>query len=360
MSKHNDNVNDVEWKWALTYIFHHYSLWLRTILYVCPLLFSHLGAAGWNHRYSAHLSMVLLLACVSFVLYDTLSYLKEYWGDENKLMSVISYFSFLIPVYLIVPLICLIANLRNIIPRSRVDHFSWTTSLHPRYIVKRLQYLRPETRGVIYKPFLFACVVWPVFNSTYRGVIFKVLVRSCDIHIRITLVANGVASLLWGCFCYLVFILRVSIRTQLKLDIVFLQKHVGKLDMCRRRLAASLDEYGSLCHLTAKWMMINICMGSLGLATHISWNYMLFSKKIPLSPTTANLNVMIWSEEIMLLSLTLIAVGGMDLHHIWDDFRARVCEVRQNKIMILHYIKIKSKNCQANKSARFKQTIFNH
>ncbi|XP_072028398.1 uncharacterized protein [Amphiura filiformis] len=289
-----------------------------------------IGVGWWNHRGSMYLSFFILLTSIAFLLYDAMAHIIERWGDQKQLMRLLSYFSFLFNISA-VPVICLVANLRNILPRSRISTFAWTSALHPRYIVKRLQYLRPETSTAIKKPFLFACIIWPLFNSVYRACIYFLLVRSYDLHIHITLITNGIVTELWGCFCYLLIILRISIHIQLKHDITFLRKHLGKVDICRKRLGASIDEYGSLCNLCAIWMMLTISMASLGIATHTSWNYLLYSGKIPMNQTKLHINIMIWSEILMVLVLPLMAVGGLDLHWIWEDFLTRICEIRCDK-----------------------------
>ena len=192
------------------------------------------------------------------------------------------------------------------IPRTRVKCFALTTALHPRYLVKRLQYLRPAS-GAIKKPFLFLCVMWPLFNSLYRAYIYVFLVNGKEVyyvHDYITICSDGVMAVLYGCFCYLMSILRVSIHTQLDLDVAFLRKRISEVDICRRRLGASLDEYGCLCNLIAKWMIFVMSMNCLGLVTHISWNYLLYSGKIPMTVLETNINIMIWSSYTAVFNAT--------------------------------------------------------
>ncbi|XP_072028399.1 uncharacterized protein [Amphiura filiformis] len=289
-----------------------------------------IGVTAWNHRGSLYLSFFLLLAYIAFLLYDTVIYLIRYWGKQNQLMQLLSYSSYLLNICAI-PVICLVANLRNLIPRSHISNFTWTSALHPRYIVKRFQYLRPATYGVINKPFLFVCVIWPLFDSVYRVCIYIFIVKHHDLHTEITLVTNGIVTLLWGCFCYLFNLLRVSIRIQLKRDIIFLRKHLGKIDVCRKRLGASIHEFGSLCNLCAKWLVFTISLNLIGIATQINWNYLFYSQKMLMSRKIYHVNLMIWSERFMFLILPLIAVGGLDLHRIWEEFLTRICEIRCDK-----------------------------
>ena len=211
---------------------------------------------------------------------------------------------------------------------TRVTCFAWTTALHPRYIVKRLQYLRPAS-GAIWKPFFIVCPIWPLFNSVYRVCIFVYLVeRRTKMYNKIVLCTDGIAAIYWGCFCYLVSLLRLSIRAQLYLDVTFLRKNLGKLDICRSRLIASLDEYGSLCNLCDIWMILTVLMNSVGLVTHTGWNYLLYSGKISMNTTLFHLNLMIWSERLMFFALPLIALGGLDLRQIWKNVLTQIYAVR--------------------------------
>ena len=247
-------------------------------------------------------------------------------------MRLLSYSSYLLSISA-PQILCLLANLRNIVPRTRVSCFTWTTALHPRYVVKRLQYLTP-TSGATWKPFLIVCMAWPLFNSLYRACIYIFFVeRKTILHVKITLCTNGIAAVLWGCFCYLVILLRLSICTQLHLDVTFLRKHLGKHDICRNRLGMSLDEYGSLCNLCAMWMIFTVSMNSLGLVTHTGWNYLLYSGTIAMTPTKFHVNLLIWSELLMFLTLPLMAVGGLDLRQIWEDFLTQICAVCTNNFI---------------------------
>ena len=104
-------------------------------------------------------------------------------------------------------------------------------------------------------------------------------------------------ALIYGYFCYLLSILRVSIHTQLDLNVVFLRKHISKADNCRRRLGASLDEYGNLCNLRATLMIFVMSNNSLGLVTHIiSWNYLLCGGKVVMTVLETTINILTWSE----------------------------------------------------------------
>ena len=298
------------------------------------------GVTRWNHRGSLFLSIFLQLSCIAFLLYDCSIYLILYWGNKKQLLRILSYSTYLGNLAAI-PAICMFANFRNMIPRTRVRCFALTTALHPRYLVKRLQYLRPAS-GTIKKSFLFLCVVWPLLNSLYRAFIYIFLVNGKEdyyLHDYITLCSDGVIAVIYGCFCYLLSILRVSIHTQLNLDVVFLRKHSSNVDLCRRRLGASLDEYGNLCNLCATWMIFVMSMNSLGLVTHISWNYLLYSGKVSLTVLETNINIMIWSETLMFLILPPMAIGGLDLQHIWEDFLTRICEVN---VCLVIFVKLES------------------
>ena len=242
-------------------------------------------------------------------------------------MRLLSYSSYLLSISG-PPVICTLANLRNVVPRARVGCFAWTTALHPRYIVKRLQYLRPAS-GAIWKPFLIVCLLWPSFNSLYRVCIYIFVVeQQTSTRVKIILCSDGIATIYWGFFCYLVSLLRLSIRTQLYLDVTFLRKNLGKLDICRSRLTASLDEYGSLSNLCALWMILTVLMNSVGVVTHTVWNYLLYSGKTSMNAIKVHVNLLIWSELLMFFALPLIAVGGLDLRQIWKDVLTQIYVVR--------------------------------
>ena len=292
----------------------------------------------WNHWGSFHLSILLQIMCIGFLVYDGMTYLVLYWGDQTQLLRLLSYSSY-IGTIATAPLLCLYANLRHIYPRSHVSSFAWSTALHPRFIIKRIQYLQPES-STVNKPLLFLCIVWSFGVAFYRASIYIFLVDRKTIHTYISIITDGIQTIIWALFCYLLSVLRLSIRRQLYLDITFLLNHVGRVDTCRRRLGASLDELGSVNNLCAFWMIITISLTSLGLVTHTSWNYMLYSKEIQMSTIQFHINLMIWSSLLMVLVLPLMVVGGLDLRQVWQNFLVHICEVRMLCIMKLRIDKL--------------------
>ena len=293
------------------------------------------GVHKWNHRGSTILSVIWSLILIAFITYDSTFYVRNYWGREKDIIRLISYSTFLL-FSMLTPVLSLTANVHNII----MDHrgtgwhlgFSWYNALSMRYIVKRLQHLELAEKGLPHKAFLAVCLIWPCLNGVYRMVIYYAIVKSNNLnyHTHISLLVGMVSMMVFGAFCYLMLLLRLSFQKQQRLELAFLQRHAGALDVCRRRLAMYAGELGSMVRLVSIWIIFDFTVSTLAFTTQICWNYLMMNPDLMIRNVSIeyNIAVFIWSENIMFLTLPLIAVGGIDLNRLWVQFKRRVSQMR--------------------------------
>ncbi|XP_038047221.1 uncharacterized protein LOC119721289 [Patiria miniata] len=293
-----------------------------------------IGVTRWNHRGSAALSVIWLILVIVPNMVAFLPYLVNYWGNDDRKVDLVIYSGFMLFV-VHVPVLCLAANVTNMLRdwQRQCRSYAWTNALGIQYIIKRLQHLDLRERGLPYKAFLLVCLVWPLFNSLWRVVVYYVPFEY--IHspiINISLVSCTVGMQIWGAFCYLVVLMRLSFQRQFEMELAFLRKHRGILGRCRRRLTLFMEDFGSLGSLSTIWIMFSIAVATWSIATQVYYDYATYDSRHNQTTqpfqTNKELDLLIWSEISMFLLLPLVAVGGLDLNGLWVRFRRHVGEMR--------------------------------
>ncbi|XP_071481417.1 uncharacterized protein, partial [Diadema antillarum] len=288
-----------------------------------------IGLRAWNHRGSGVLSVLLLCLYLSLVLYDALFYARMYWGRKKDLLRYISYMSYLI-FGGSVPFLCLFTLIQNITNITRFAN--WPHALDSRYIVRRLQYLDLTERGLPNKLFLVACVGYPTFTAIYRLLFYAVVLNSTSLslHSYLAIITCLCVLTLYGVFSYIIYLLRISFEPQLRLDVSFVRQHVDHLDMCRAKLASTVQDFKTLRQLTNGWMVMVFGVLTWSLATQVTWNYMLFSHECKLNwGIQMYINGLMALENLMFFCLPCFAIGGASINFIWVRFRYRLLELRR-------------------------------
>ncbi|XP_071796550.1 uncharacterized protein [Asterias amurensis] len=298
-----------------------------------PYTETDIGVDNWNHRGSTILSIIWPLTLLALVIYDFSFYLKNYWGKREQIIRLISYSTFLL-FTVSTPLLSVFTSIYNMM-RGRQRNFCWSSVLNIRYIVKRLQYLELVEHGLPHKLFIAVCLLWPCLNGVFRMVIFYDIVQSTSdgVHTQISLDVGLVCMLVFGAFCYLMLLLRISFQKQLHLELAFLRRHEGSLDVCRRRLTLYAGELGSMSMLVFIWIIFIVAVSTWGFTTQISWNYLRMSNTTgSTSPRQSriqnHLDFLIWSEDFMFLALPLVAVGGINLNRLWIQLKRGISQMR--------------------------------
>ncbi|XP_022092730.1 uncharacterized protein LOC110980401 [Acanthaster planci] len=303
-----------------------------------PYTETDIGVRKWNHRGSAVLSFIFPSVLICLILYDFFFYLRDYWGQKQQLIRLISYSTFL-TFNMTSPFLSVVANVRNVMMdhrwMTRRRGFSWYECLGLRYIVKRLQHMGLEA-GMAYKPYLAVCVIWPALNGGLRIAIYYLFVvhKSMDVHIQISLATGFVCMLAWGGFCYLMLLMRLSFQKQQRLELAFLWRHKGQVDVCRGRLRLYAEDLGSMCRLVSGWVIVVVAVSTWAFTTQICWDYLVISTglKFKNADLELQINLLIWSENIMFLVLPLVAVGGFDINKLWVQFVRSVSQMRSEAL----------------------------
>ncbi|KAJ8037272.1 hypothetical protein HOLleu_18052 [Holothuria leucospilota] len=292
-----------------------------------------IGAQAWNHRGSRLVSVVILLVVASLILFETIFTENKLFAKRELLLHFMSYTAFLCPLF-VFPVMNICSKVRSALS-GRVLGL-WATSLNARYIVQRLQYLDLSKDGLPSKWFLVICLVWPICCSTYRAYITFALKGYLDIAHRLNCLTVGITEFMWGCFVYILFLMRLSFQIQLELVLDFIKKCEGDEDLCQRVVRRLTVDFRCFRDCVAVYMAMMIPLCVLGASTSITWQYLILAHidkdcSSLWCVTERNINIMIWMDVLMFSSLGPLAIGGFNVDYLWENFQLHV-KFMQNKI----------------------------
>ncbi|XP_038064190.1 uncharacterized protein LOC119734723 [Patiria miniata] len=289
-----------------------------------------IGVCEWNHRGSTVLSVIWSLVLFAFTLFEMSLKIEYLGGKKRDLVPFISYATHIF-FNMSIPALILLTNFRHMqMDRRRlrrVHGFRWWKALSIRYIVRRVQHLEMGYQ-LPCRGFLTVCLSWPLFNGMY-SLIFYVTMGGSLWQAKLSLVFSVVCMIVWGAFCYLVLLLRLAFLQQQRLELGFLWKHVGEVDICRRQLAMYAEDLGSMRRLVSIWIIMVAAISSWAFSSLLYWEYMVISGGFKVKHDYfVAFNINIWSTNTMFLALPLLAVGGVDLKGTWSQFKQSISQMR--------------------------------
>lgn len=301
------------------------SCWWNRDGYVAPYTDSSIGVTTWNHSGSWLLSIIIIFATIGLLVNELRRTIQTKFGQPTKLLQFLSYSAFLCTVS-VVPIMSLCSKLRSALGGSGPG--KWATAINARFIVQRLQFLHPQTNGYPGKPLLVACLVWPVICATYRCYVIIAVQKKQNFESLLTCTVGAISQFTWGCFLFLIYLMRLSFQIQLDLVLRFLKTMEGQTEICQRILHQVTVDFRCFSHCVRIYTTAVIPLCVLGITTNLTWQYMVFSlskdKQKEDLELQKNINIMIWLEITMFVCLTPIAIGGFDPNHVWEKFHINV------------------------------------
>ncbi|PIK51500.1 hypothetical protein BSL78_11605 [Apostichopus japonicus] len=310
------------------------SLWWDRYGHVMKYTEESIGLKYWNHPGSWFVSILILTIIIILVIYEAVVLERNYFAKHDRIVNLLSYIAFYSPL-VVFPCMTVYSKVARAF--SWRGRGIWATTLNARFIVQRLQFLDLAVKGVPAKHFLVLCLIWPVFAATYRTYIKLGVKGQTGLPDKISCLTVAIAELIWGCFMFQLFLIRISFQNHFQLLLKFLQKFEGETELCQqviRRVLVDFKCYQKVrsciyvCHDTA-------CI--LGAATSISWFYMVNdmvndgSKDHEWFVMEKNVNFMIWSDVAMFFSLGPLAIGGFNANYIWENFQISVIFMKRDE-----------------------------
>ncbi|XP_071814413.1 uncharacterized protein [Apostichopus japonicus] len=308
------------------------SLWWDRYGHVMKYTEESIGLKYWNHPGSWFVSILILTVIVAIMIYEIIVLELAYFAKKNRIVNLMSYLAFYSPL-VVFPCMNVCSKVRSAMMVPGI----WATTLNARFIVQRLQFLDLSAKGVPAKHFLVLCLIWPVFAATYRAYIKLGVKGQTDLSDKISCLTVAIAELLWGCFMFQLFLIRISFQNHFQLLLKFLQKYEGETELCQQVIRRVLVDFKCYQKCVAAYMSVMIPACILGAATSISWFYMVNdmvndgSKDHEWFVMEKNVNFMIWSDVTMFFSLGPLAVGGFNTNYIWESFKINVIFMNRDK-----------------------------
>ncbi|XP_022105781.1 uncharacterized protein LOC110987393 [Acanthaster planci] len=276
-------------------------------------------------------------------------YLYEFWGQLRGVTHLVSFLAYSV-ILVGVAFVCMASWTMHYFSRLPGKAGHWYNMLHVDYVARRLRCLSGSKLRLPASLFLTFSMVWAVVNVFFQvlNVVQYListdnstsscteglnkesagnLIESPDYHgfLLVKTVLGVVTAVLclpsYASFWHYVLVIRQGLTAELNLVLVFIKHNEGRLDWCRRRIVEIHRELAVLRHVMAGLMPFIVASGVLGVTVHISWNYNVYSdNKRCLAEENLLINIFIFSEKFMVLILPLVAVGGLNVDHIWFQF----------------------------------------
>ncbi|XP_077996988.1 uncharacterized protein LOC144450266 [Glandiceps talaboti] len=322
------------------------------------------------------LTMLWLLVPVSLLIYDWLNRLYWSWGIRCLLLYTLSYSTYLLPL-LVVACMRIISKFYESKPST--EH-SWPYTLTTDHILPRLKVMDLKK----FKGFGYLCISFAVvcigFELAYN--IYDLtgqrdtcenenpddVINTTDVtkttmtpttgiktssrspaRVLIGLLGCFVGELMFASFCYIVYLLKQSLRAEMTSCLYFLKHNIENVDICRQRIMATYLDFLRLQRLISVWLVFQFSLSIFKVSCQIYWNYWVYNAHRCLLAALL-INIMIWMEITMFLFLPPLAVGGFSIAYLWDDYKLnirRLCRENQAekwRVIVKHVKALKTRH----------------
>lgn len=293
---------------------------------------SDIGSSFFNHCGSGFLSLMWLLLITGITLANIVLLITSYHDSSCDIVHVLAWIGIKLLLY-IGPFTCLISVVHTTWPTVFMG--SWSNALAVEFLVHRMRFVNMnEKQFAGYALFLGSVAVMctqclkiaaPYFdpelvspiavNQTISG-----LMTFVPLHFFV--VIEGYIN--FGGFCYLVYLLRCSYESEIKLVTKFLRNNIDSLDLCRARLAEAFDAYHIFREFASGWIALNLilCTVCLLLELHV-W----IVKTEPLAFFQYVHSLLL----IFFLLLPIISLGNVDVDYLWNRLVRQVSRQRSSE-----------------------------
>ncbi|XP_071509822.1 uncharacterized protein [Diadema antillarum] len=275
--------------------------------------------------------------------YDMVAYFVEYWGIKSEILHFVSYLAFLVQV-MCIPFWCLYARVQYF---TTDDYTRQTYSLYQPFISRRVAWLTgsPTGRRYLSSFRLVLFMGFPLANAIIR-LVYDYVYRSCpslSVHEEISHWAAVVGYLMYGSFCYIVYIERVSFESEVE-ELSRLARENARthdIDGMCNMLRQFHEHFQTLRRQISTWMALTMVVATWGLTAHLTWNYLIFTDIYLHREKYSNealsniyfLDVLVSAQKIMFCVLPYMALGGLNLEHVWSALRINIAKHRDRQNM---------------------------
>ncbi|XP_072175492.1 uncharacterized protein [Diadema setosum] len=264
----------------------------------------------------------------------------DMFGKKKDVLEMISFFSYWLtlcsPTFII--------SYSNLVSYSKggqypidihkigVKQSDWYPILHQDYVTRRLQYVCTaavnKERGP--RRWLAVLLIWIVINIGFE-VTFNILSYR-EGWGTFEFIASIFMWYHFGIFCMFLSLMRKSFEQELEINLIFIHRNKDCIDWCRARMFETYRDLRLFNRAVHRWMLMctNLCL--MGIALHVSWNYLSFSDRLSEADVgkVINLDLLIVSERCLILCLPVAALHSFtDLNYLLAHFRLALSRQRR-------------------------------
>ncbi|XP_071814697.1 uncharacterized protein [Apostichopus japonicus] len=296
-----------------------------------------IGRSRLSRRCGGVISMAWLTVVLGGLLCYSGSFLPKLFGEPDQVLSLLLKLT-LVALMATHYIFILCSKIRSIF-KVAACRLCWATTFNVRYLIKRAQFLDLANRGLPGAPFLILCVHCPLPLAVYRSIIF-LYISSCGVNLySVSQSLVGAFFMVnWGLFLYLIYFIRLSFQCQFNLLLSYIKDFEDDLQRCRAILLNVAADFSCNQQLCTLYLALTFPVLVIAVVANLTVDYVINVSNCldQESQLIANhLAILFWSEIGVALLLCSIAMGGLKVRYIWENFVGNVLIMKTDKSRLL-------------------------
>lgn len=288
-----------------------------------------IGSSFFNHCGSGFLSLIWLLLISGVTLANITLLISRFHDADCDIVHVLAWVGMKLLLY-IGPFICLTSVVHTTWPTVFMG--SWSNALAVEFLVHRMGLVNMKNKQFAgYALFLgslgIMCtqclkIAAPFFDPE----LVSAMSANASISGLTTLVSLEVFVVIegyinFGGFCYVVYLLRCSYESEIRLVTKFLCNNIGDIDLCRARLAEAFDAYHIFREFASGWIALNLILSTVCLLLEL---HLWIVDTTPLAFFQYEHSFLLF----FFLLLPIISLGNVDVDYLWNRLVRQVSRQR--------------------------------
>lgn len=288
-----------------------------------------IGSSFFNHRGSGFLSLIWLLLITGATLANIILLISRFHDADCDIVHVLAWVGMKLLLY-IGPFVCLTSVVHTTWPTVFMG--SWSNALAVEFFVHRMGFVNMKNKQFAgYALFLgslgIMCtqclkIAAPFFDP---GLVSAMSANASIsglttlVPLEVFVVIEGYIN--FGGFCYVVYLLRCSYESEIRLVTKFLCNNIGDIDLCRARLAEAFDAYHIFREFASGWIALNLILSTVCLLLEL---HLWIVNTTPLAFFQYEHSFLLF----FFLLLPIISLGNVDVDYLWNRLVRQVSRQR--------------------------------
>ncbi|XP_032223480.2 uncharacterized protein LOC5522307 [Nematostella vectensis] len=287
-------------------------------------------ASSWFNQCGSRPVSLLWLLIITVITALDIAYISHRYRDSsNDIVTTLSLIGSKLLLF-IAPLTCFISVLHSMWPRGLPGN--WANAVDIDFIIGRLRCVNMKRKmysGIFI--FTISLILLTVECVRLAAPFFDKSLVS-DIQVNCTHKANTAifcfdvfltieGYINFGGLVYIVYLLRCSYESEVKLVVKFLRQNIDDVDVCRARLAETFDAFHAFREFSSGFIALYliVCTVCILLELHV---WIVHTE--PLAPFQYEHTVLL----IFFLLMPIMAIGNVDCDYIWNRLLRKISRER--------------------------------